>query len=141
MKPKLRSKTITEQVSALKVKYKQFSVRGDRDSLKAIGTLRPTARSVEYTIELKYKSGNSPRVFVLSPELTKNFKGEDIPHVYEGDRLCLYHPDFREFRISDTLADTIVPWTALWLYYYEVWHVTGEWLGGGMHPPKKDNKK
>ena len=31
-------------------------------------------------------------------------------------------------------AETIVPWACLWLYYYEVWHATGEWLGGGLHP-------
>jgi len=30
--------------------------------------------------------------------------------------------------------ETIVPWACLWLYYYEVWHTTGEWLGGGLHP-------
>jgi hypothetical protein len=30
------------------------------------------------------------------------------------------------------VADTTVPWTALWLYHYEVWHATGEWLGGGI---------
>ena len=27
------------------------------------------------------------------------------------------------------LAKVIVPWIALWLYYYEVWHATGSWLG------------
>jgi len=32
----------------------------------------------------------------------------------------------------------------LWLYYYEVWHLTDEWLGGGEHPtnlkPKTNEK-
>jgi len=32
------------------------------------------------------------------------------------------------------VATTIVPWTSLWLRHYEVWHVTGEWWGGGEHP-------
>ena len=31
------------------------------------------------------------------------------------------------------LANTIVPWVADWLYYYEVWLFTGEWEGGGIH--------
>ncbi|EKK00114.1 hypothetical protein RBSH_04450 [Rhodopirellula baltica SH28] len=22
----------------------------------------------------------------------------------------------------------------MWLMYYEFWHATGEWLGGGEHP-------
>jgi hypothetical protein len=39
------------------------------------------------------------------------------------------------------IADTIVPWLILWLFYYEIWHVTGEWKGGGVHPPspKRDD--
>ena len=32
------------------------------------------------------------------------------------------------------IADTILPWTSLWLYFYELWHATGQWLGGGEHP-------
>jgi hypothetical protein len=30
------------------------------------------------------------------------------------------------------IATTIIPWLSLWLYYYEVWHATGEWMGGGI---------
>jgi hypothetical protein len=31
------------------------------------------------------------------------------------------------------LADTILPWTSEWLFYYELWSVNGyEWLGGGI---------
>ncbi|MGH8092034.1 MAG: hypothetical protein ACREIF_00990 [Chthoniobacterales bacterium] len=34
------------------------------------------------------------------------------------------------------LADTIVPWTSRWLYFYEIWLATGEWMGGGIpHDP------
>ena len=32
------------------------------------------------------------------------------------------------------LATTIVPWCSEWLFYYELWLATGEWLGGGVHP-------
>lgn len=34
----------------------------------------------------------------------------------------------------DGIANTIIPWTIEWLYYYELWLATGEWLGGGDHP-------
>jgi hypothetical protein len=27
-----------------------------------------------------------------------------------------------------------VPWTALWLFYFEEWLVSNEWKGGGEHP-------
>ena len=30
------------------------------------------------------------------------------------------------------LAKTTVPWASRWLYYYELWLVTGKWLGGGI---------
>jgi hypothetical protein len=29
------------------------------------------------------------------------------------------------------LAITVVPWISEWLIYYELWLVTGRWLGGG----------
>lgn len=32
------------------------------------------------------------------------------------------------------IADTYIPWAIEWLYYYEIWLVTGEWCGGGIHP-------
>lgn len=31
------------------------------------------------------------------------------------------------------LAESVLPWTAEWLFYYEMWHVTGEW--GGPEAP------
>jgi hypothetical protein len=31
------------------------------------------------------------------------------------------------------LAMTVIPWISEWLYFYELWLVTGEWLGGGTH--------
>jgi hypothetical protein len=37
------------------------------------------------------------------------------------------------------LADTIIPLASLWLFYYEVWFATGEWLGGGEHPGEHES--
>jgi hypothetical protein len=61
--------------------------------------------------------------------------------MYFQKHLCLYQPKYREFRSSDFISDTIIPWISLWLYYYEKWHVTGKWLGGGEHPNLKKKKK
>jgi len=36
--------------------------------------------------------------------------------------------------------ETIVPRTSLWLFYYEVWFLAGEWYGGGKHPEKGKEK-
>jgi hypothetical protein len=32
------------------------------------------------------------------------------------------------------LGDTIVPWLAEWLIYYEGWRLTGTWHGNGLLP-------
>lgn len=131
----VRDKTIAEQVAAIRSKYPQF--RTDFSSYyecKVTGSLQPTPRSVAYTFVLKYSLNSSPKIKILSPELKKNEKGEDAEHLYPGGHLCLYQPKYREFTRTDLLADTIIPWTSLWLYHYEVWHLTGEWLGGGEHP-------
>jgi hypothetical protein len=32
------------------------------------------------------------------------------------------------------LDRTIVPWIALWLFYFEEWLASDDWKGGGMHP-------
>lgn len=34
------------------------------------------------------------------------------------------------------IDQTVVPWTALWLFYFEDWLASGEWKGGGQHPPE-----
>jgi hypothetical protein len=32
------------------------------------------------------------------------------------------------------LDQSIVPWTALWLFYFEEWLESNDWKGGGEHP-------
>lgn len=137
---KIHVRSISEQAGAMKVKYPQFNTTFTHQLMKVEGSLQPTARSVSYSFTLKYNLTDKPQTKIISPELQKNCKGEDIPHIYPGQNLCLYHPSYYEFRRTDFLCDTIIPWTSLWLYYYEVWHVTGTWLGGGEHPVKLELK-
>jgi len=83
--------------------------------------------SVHYKVGVQYKHRQRPRVKVLTPILETRL-GEPLPHVYPGDELCLYYQD--EFVGSEHfIADTIVPWTSEWLYFYEHWMSTGSWLG------------
>lgn len=134
---KVRNKTIPEQIASMKVKYPQFDTCFTSDSsMKVTGILQPTARSEVYHFVLKYSLTDSPTIKIVSPVLYKNSKGEGIPHIYPGENLCLYQPKYREFTRMDFLCDTIIPWTSLWIYYYEIWHLTDEWLGGGEHPTK-----
>ena len=138
---KIRNKSISEQAAAMKVKYPQFTTTFTHQFMKVEGDLQPTARSLSYHFVLKYNLVNDiPTTRIISPVLIKNSTGEEIPHLYPGENLCLYRPKYSEFSRSDFICDTIIPWTSLWLYYYEVWHTTDKWLGGGEHPAKPKNK-
>lgn len=103
-------------------------------TLVAKGELQPTDLSASYTVEVKQHGGRSPEVRVLSPTLCPGRDSEAIPHMYSQERLCLYLPGANEWRPKDPIAFTILPWASLWLSFYELWHATGEWLGGGVHP-------
>ena len=95
------------------------------------GPLRPTDASSTYAVTLAYRLGKRPRVYVTAPVLIGRPDAE-VPHRHRDGGLCLHLPD--EWDATMSIADTIVPWAALWLYHYELWHATGEWLGGGSHP-------
>ncbi len=131
---RIRDKTIAEQVFSMRFKYPHFlTAFTSYSSMRVTGVLQPTSRSDAYQFVLKYSLVNTPKTKIISPALEKNSKGEEAPHLYPYENLCLYHPQYQEFNRTDFLSDTIVPWTSLWLYYYEVWHLTDEWLGGGEH--------
>ena len=99
------------------------------------GQLQPTDVSAVYTVNITYADGSIPKVRVVAPVLTPRPGADRVPHTYDnGTRLCLYAPLGDEWRSTRPISLTIVPWTCLWLYYYELWHATGEWLGGGHDP-------
>jgi hypothetical protein len=62
----------------------------------------------------------------------------DIPHLLFNAKepprsgLCLFDPAGREWTPADLIADTTIYWTTEWLTYYELWHLTGEWLAPGV---------
>jgi|SRR5690606_18088879 len=132
---RIREKKLSEQIAYMKKKFPQFKTKfTSPSSMKVEGSLRPSARSCLYEFVLRYKLSEMPSIIIVSPKLELNANGEKVPHLYSSGHLCLYRPKYNEFKKSDFLANTIIPWTALWLYYYELWHTTGDWLGGGEHP-------
>ena len=96
----------------------------------------PSPLSRRYTARIEFAHGHSPIVFIETPDLIDLAAGRRLPHVYEQcpPRLCLYLPGTEEWHPSLRLDQTIVPWTCLWLFYFEDWLVTEQWNGGGMHP-------
>lgn len=131
--PKPRPINLGLQMIALKRAFPDSECTVKRNRLRWRGSLAPTPMSETYSVRLEYTLEKSPRVHVEYPALVER-DGEELPHVYPDGALCLYYPRAGEFSKRLFLAQTVVPWTSEWLFHYELWHVTGEWLGGGIHP-------
>ncbi len=131
---KQRRLGLGEQLAYLRLWWPEFRSTMQNGLLVATGQLQPTDLSATYTIRVSQRGGKSPDVKVVQPALRPGKDGEKIPHMYAQERLCLFLPGSGEWKPADPIALTIVPWASLWLYFYEVWHATGEWLGGGVHP-------
>jgi hypothetical protein len=97
-------------------------------------TASPTPLSRNYQLRIDFRLDSAPQVIVETPDLAP---GRRLPHVYEQKpaRLCLYLPRAREWSGSMRIDQTIVPWAALWLFYFEEWLDSDAWKGGGEHPP------
>jgi hypothetical protein len=102
----------------------------------------PTAFSRRYRVRLEYRQDAVPRVFVEDPDLVDLADGRRLPHVYrqQPPRLCLYLPGEGEWTSAMRLDQTLVPWSILWLFYFEEWLISNEWKGGGVHPGDDDDE-
>ena len=134
MAGKLRPKPINLALQAnhLKKMFPGANIRINRNCLIWQAQLTPTELSETYTVRLKYKLKDRPKVQVLKPELIVP-EGRRLPHTYSGKQLCLYYPGSGDWRGDMLLSQTIVPWISEWLLHYEIWLVTGKWHGGGIH--------
>lgn len=129
--PKPEPKSLAQQYGSMKRLHPQFEGRWSANQITWSGSLRPSGMSDVYRIAITYRLGGVPVVEVVSPELVKRPDQECFPHVYPGDRPCLYDPKLREWTPVNLIAETVLPWASEWLFYYEYWRATGEWLGGG----------
>ena len=104
---------------------------------------RPSPISRGYAMRLHYAVGNTPDMFVDEPDLVKLAGGRDLPHVYsqQPTRLCLFLPGTPEWTASMLLDRTVVPWSVLWLWYFEDWLSIGEWRGGGLLPRRRPSPR
>lgn len=108
-----------------------------RNVLTWRGVIAPTPLSRSYNVTIVYDEHQSPKITVSGPSLRELSKS-NFPHKYDIDlkrnivRVCLYMP--YELDYNKPFAETLVPWTAEWLFHYEIWLATGQWCGGGQHP-------
>jgi len=126
---------ITER-ARLHEKFPSFMAQVDGDRLAARGKLQPTELSPPYKVKITYRYGDNPKVWVVEPKIPY----ESAIHMYVSDNsLCLY--DWREqpWKESYHLYDTILPWAAEWLLYYEIYKLTGKWIGtSALHGTPKE---
>lgn len=126
-----------EQVARARIVLRNGKAYRRGGAVRLEATVRPTPLSQEYHVRIEYSVGSAPDVWVLSPPVKPREDGEPIPHMYDQERLCLYLPGEGEWSGEMSLAHTVLPWVSLWLFYYEIWHATGKWLGGGIEPTAK----
>lgn len=136
-----KPKNVAEQYLYLKTKYECLPGSGIfNNTLIWEQEIKSCEFSKKYIIRVEYDM-SIPKVYLNNQSILKS-KNETIPHNYytkyiseekQTVQLCLFYPKRKEWQKYMYIADTIVPWTAEWIYYYEIWRITGEWYGGGIH--------
>lgn len=115
------------QAFALRQHYPDSTIDLSTRGLVWCGELTPSPLSETYLVSMVAESGDLlPDMFVLSPALEADDQGR-LPHVWSDGALCLSRSG--EWRRDFFFIDTIVPWTAEWLFHYEIWRGSGIWMG------------
>lgn len=135
---------LTVQKLSLQNLYPESTCYVHKNVLIWKGDIKPGPFSKTYPVELNYKLNERPHVEVYGDNLQK-LDSPSFPHHYNLDmknkrvEMCLYYK--RDFTAQMLLSETVIPWAAEWLYFYESWLITGEWSGGGIHLEKRKRRK
>ena len=140
--------TVAIQKYNMRAMYKNIIVKDIQGTeLKMVLKVQPTENSKFYFVLLEYNSLQAKPKAYISVEQLEMEDLQSIPHNYGIEyfygkkyvSLCLNYTN--EWNPMMSIVDTIVPWICEWLYFYEIWFITGKWCGGGKHPTKKDIKE
>lgn len=141
--PKKSKISISDQIRVLQNYFPDSQILLNKNrGFTWLGKLKSSPLGDTYKIKVVFEKKLSPAVYVVDPEKLKLAGGKTkLEHVYsqENQKLCLFYPDGSQWDDSKIIASTIIPWTIEWLYHYEIWLITGEWLGGGKHPNSAKN--
>ena len=132
--------SIGAQVAVLRSRFPFGKTTWNRFALKWAGIISPSNFGRNYEVELAYRIGEWPEVWVRKPNLRELSGGRRLPHTYDqkSQKLCLFRPSRGFWTPDRALAVTLIPWTYFWLYYFELWLVTDEWSGSGEHPEPRN---
>lgn len=89
------------------------------------GQITPSEDCDTYTISISYPFEGVPRVWVTHPQVSPSTR----THVYRNGDLCLYEPRESPWGRLDNIHQKIIPWMAEWLVFYELYLISGKWLG------------
>ncbi|KAA9341141.1 hypothetical protein [Larkinella humicola] len=124
---------LTVEKNMIENRFKSFRCNAvHRFSRKLISTgyIQPTEYSIIYKVRLEYPVWGIPKMYVLEPHIVQSV---DI-HIYSQGHLCLFHPAETPWKDTYHISDTIIPWTAEWLVFYELYQINGGiWLGKSIH--------
>lgn len=133
---KTQQPNILTQIGAMKSKYPQFHSTVKGVCVTFTGELMVKPELPIYTVSVEYRGDQKPLVHIISPSLVENAK-----HTYSDKSLCLYHPDNFNWHSSRLVAKEIMQWTIAWIYFYEYWLQSGEWIGPEVsHSKEKTNE-
>ena len=126
--------TQSQQLFFMNSRFPQLIAKVHRQrSIIWEGPWRPSELGDEYTVSISYEQGFRPRIAIIEPALALAPGKKELPHTYGGqNNICVHRPE--EWHKGLAIADTIMPWLSQWLYFYEIWVVTGKWFGKGTHP-------
>ena len=119
------SKHLATQKFHMKRHFPCFECSLQNGVLECVGEITPCEECATYKIRIRLRRGFTPKVRVLEPKVQPSSK----IHTFSNGDLCLYDHRKHPWMTDDNLHEKIVPWTAEWLVYYELFLMTGEWLG------------
>ena len=115
----LRQKSLIEQF------FPCFECQLYGNRLTCKGKIVPSDGCDEYLVRIRYDYEKVPRVEIIEPNIKPSLK----IHIYGCGALCLYDHRQSPWQRSQNIHETIIPWTAEWLVYYELFLICGKWLG------------
>lgn len=115
-----KSKTLLQQKYDIEHKFPFIKCNVRQNVLSCRGDFISTLTNNIYRVNIVKRVNKAPKVFILEPEIFKK-------HTYSDGSLCFYY--YKNFKWNNNfwISDYHIPWTSAWIYFYEVWIITGEW--------------
>lgn len=111
--------------------YKNIIYKKEQTSnkVKIYFKIKPCDFCRVFSVRMEYSNSMLPRIYVINPDIYEE-NNKKPEHIYDWrkGRICLFMP--KEINFS-SYYDVIIPWISEWIFYYEIWRITGNWDGGG----------